>query len=211
MNPPPRARELGLIGCDACGLVLRGDAGFCPRCDNALHRRKPDSLRRCTAFLVAAAILYVPANLLPIMHTAKLFDVEDNTILSGVVELWKDGAWDLAVIVFVASIAVPLLKIAGLALLMLSVRRASGRHRADRARLYRVMELIGRWSMLDVFVVALLLTLVRFGVFAQVRAGPGVIPFCAVVVLTMLSTMSFDPRLIWDEAAEGAPAPGAGA
>src|SRR5581483_10498231 len=129
----------------------------------------------------------------------------------GVVELWSGGAWDLAVIVFVASIAVPLMKMACLALLLLSSRAGSRRWQRQRTRIYRMVEFIGRWSMLDVFVVALLLSLVRFGILAEVRAGPGIVAFCAVVVLTMLASMSFDPRLIWD-AAEGPlrnPAPGA--
>jgi len=203
---PRRGRDLRLIGCKACGLVLRsaapGWAGHCPRCDHPLHRRKPDSHARTWALLIAAAILYIPANALPVMHTATLFDAQDNTILSGVVELWSSGAWDLAVIVFVASIAVPLMKMACLVLLLLSSRAGSPRWRRQRTRIYRMVEFIGRWSMLDVFVVALLLTLVRFGILAEVKAGPGIVAFCAVVVLTMLASMSFDPRLIWD-AAEG--------
>jgi paraquat-inducible protein A len=201
----PRGRELGLIGCHGCGLVLRwngeGRAGHCPRCDQPLHRRKPDARARCWALLIAAAILYIPANLLPVMRTSELLDTEDNTILSGVVELWNGGAWDLAVIVFTASIAVPLMKIACLTLLLLTTARGSGSGLRERTRIYHMVEFIGRWSMLDVFVVALLLSLVRFGVLAQVQAGPGIIAFCAVVILTMLASMSFDPRAIWDSAA----------
>jgi paraquat-inducible protein A len=200
----PRGRELGLLGCHACGLVLRsaagGEAGYCPRCDQALHRRKPDSQARAWALLIAAAILYIPSNLLPVMRTHTLLVTEDNTIFSGVIELWDGGAWDLAVIVFTASIAVPLIKMACLALLLLSSGAGSARWRRERSRIYRMVEFIGRWSMLDVFVVALLLSLVRFGIVAEVRAGPGIIAFCAVVVLTMLASMSFDPRLIWDAA-----------
>jgi paraquat-inducible protein A len=198
----PRGRELGLIGCHGCGMVVRsaadGHAGYCPRCDQPLHRRKPDSLARTWALLIAAAILYIPSNLLPVMRTHTLFATEDNTIFSGVIELWNSGAWDLAVIVFTASIAVPLVKMACLALLLLSSRAGSARWRHERTRIYRLVEFIGRWSMLDVFVVALLLSLVRFGILAEVRAGPGIVAFCAVVVLTMLASMSFDPRLIWD-------------
>ncbi len=197
-----RAGDLNLLACHACGLVLHGarksSPCFCPRCDQSLHRRKPDSHARTWAFLIAAAILYIPANVLTVMHTATLFGADDNTILSGVVELWNGGAWDLAVIVFTASIAVPLIKMACLLLLLLSSRRGSARWRRERTRIYRMVELIGRWSMLDVFVVALLLSLVRFGIVAEVRAGPGIVAFCAVVILTMLASMSFDPRLIWD-------------
>jgi len=146
-----------------------------------------------------------------VMRTHTLFDTEDNTIFSGVVELWNGGAWDLALIVFIASIAVPLIKMACLALLLLSSHAGSPRWRHERSRIYRMVEFIGRWSMLDVFVVALLLSLVRFGILAEVKAGPGIVAFCAVVVLTMLASMSFDPRLIWDAAEDRArgPAPDA--
>jgi paraquat-inducible protein A len=199
--PLRRASQLGLIACSACGLVLRAKrkhgAGFCPRCDQQLHRRKPDSRTRCWAFLIAAAILYIPANVLTVMHTQELLDIQDNTILSGVVQLWNNGAWDLAVIVFTASIVVPLVKMACLLLLLIGNRHSHLGQR-ERTRLYRMVEFIGRWSMLDVFVVALLLSLVRFGIMADVRAGPGILAFCGVVVLTMLASMSFDPRLIWD-------------
>jgi paraquat-inducible protein A len=199
--PSPRAAALGLMGCRGCGLVLRArnDATpcYCPRCDSALHRRKPDSQRRAWAFLISAALLYIPANTLTVMRTTELFDVQDNTILSGVVQLWNNGAWDLALIVFTASIVVPLVKIACL-LLLLAGGRGSPLGRRERTRVYRMVEFIGRWSMLDVFVVSLLLALVRFGFVADVEAGPGIVAFCSVVVLTMLASMSFDPRLIWD-------------
>ena len=202
MSGVPRARDLQLIGCDACGLVLnsagRQHAVYCPRCEAPLHWRKPNSLARSWALLIAACILYLPANLLPIMRTVKLLEAEDSTILSGVVLLWKNGSWDLAVIVFTASIVVPLVKIACLALLLITTQRGTTWCQRERTRLYRMLEIIGHWSMLDVFVVALLMTLVHFGKFAQVEAGPGVVAFGAVVVLTMLASMSFDPRLIWD-------------
>jgi paraquat-inducible protein A len=199
----PRAAGLGLIGCPTCGLVLRsqsqGHAGYCPRCDQALHRRKPNGIARCWALLIAAAILYVPANALPVLHTHTLFEDQNNTILSGVVELWNNGAWDLAVIVFTASIAVPLVKLACLTVLLLGGN--APRWRRERTRIYRMVEFIGRWSMLDVFVVALLLSLVQFGKIAEVHAGGGIVAFCAVVVLTMLASMSYDPRGIWDRSA----------
>jgi paraquat-inducible protein A len=206
VNALPRAADLGLIRCSGCGLVVRCDddprlSPHCPRCAVPLHRRKPDSRRRCWAFLIAAIILYVPANLLPVMHRTLLFDSQSDTILSGVVELWQAGSWDLAVIVFTASVVVPLLKIGTLALLLVSTGRGSRWARRERTRLYRIVEFVGRWSMLDVFVVALLVTLVHFGVFAQVAPGGGIIAFGAVVVLTMLASQSFVPRLIWDEPA----------
>ncbi|SEQ73949.1 paraquat-inducible protein A [Solimonas aquatica] len=203
----PRAADLGLLSCLACGLVCRAlpatAAPHCPRCHAPLHRRKPASLSRSWALLIAAAVLYIPANLLPIMQTSTLLYSENDTILSGVLTLWRSGAWDLALIVFVASIVVPLLKIAALATLLLSAGAHSRWRRRERARLYRLIEFIGQWSMLDIFVVALLVALVNFNSVAQVRAGPGAIAFASVVVLTMLASMSFDPRLIWDEPQTG--------
>jgi paraquat-inducible protein A len=196
------ARDLGLLPCPQCGLLCRiaQDTGdlTCPRCGSALHARKPDSLSRTWAFLIASVILYVPANTLTVMRTDSLFGRENHTILGGVVDLWNGGSWDLAIIVFVASIVVPILKMLALALLAISVQRRSSWRRHERARLYRMLEAVGHWSMLDVFVVALLVGLVRFHSIAEVLPGPGIAAFGAVVVLTMLSSMSLDPRLIWD-------------
>lgn len=195
------ARELGLLPCLACGLVCRavpGAAPCCPRCSAPLAARKPDSLRRTWAFLLAAILLYIPANLLPMMRTTTLTYDNADTILGGVGVLWDAGSWDLAVIVFVASICVPVLKIIGLSILLVGVHRGGVRNRRAHARLYRLLEFVGQWSMLDVFVVALLTALVNFHSVAEVRPGSGAVAFGAVVVLTMLATMSFDPRLIWD-------------
>lgn len=197
----PRAAELGLIGCHVCGLVSRDtgvEGAHCPRCLSALHRRKHASYSRTWALLIAAFILYIPANVLPIMRTVSVGDVDDNTILSGVIELWVKGSPDLAVIVFTASIMVPMLKFLALVTLLWSSRRSSAWGRRQRAKLYRLVELIGYWSMLDVFVVALLTALVQFGVLSLVEPLPGVVFFGLTVVLTMLASMSFDPRLIWD-------------
>lgn len=195
------ARDLGVLGCHTCGLVSRDTGaghGHCPRCRASLHRRGPASISRTWALLLAAALLYIPANLLPIMKTATLFDSHADTILSGVVVLWRSGSIDLAIIVFVASIVVPMFKIAVLALLLITAQRGSDWRRPERARLYRMIEFIGHWSMLDVFVVALLAALVHFQSVARVEAGPGAMAFGGVVVLTMLASMSFDPRLNWD-------------
>lgn len=198
------AASRGLIRCMACGLVSRPDAGCeaprCQRCHAPLHSRRRDSLTRCWAYLLAAALLYLPANLLPIMQTTSFFTPVDDTILSGVVRLWQAESYDLAIIVFVASIVVPLLKLGVLALLLITVQRRSAWAPEQRARLYRFIEFIGHWSMLDVFVVALLVALVHFKSFALVLPGGGAVAFAAVVVLTMLASMSFDPRLIWDAA-----------
>ena len=201
MSRAPRAHELGIIGCHVCGLVCREpatDDAACPRCGAALHRRKRDSIRRTWALLVAAFILYIPANVLPIMRTVSLGDIDDNTIISGVVELWVKGSPSLAVIVFTASIVVPMTKFLVLGTLLASTQRRSRWALRQRAKLYRAVEFIGYWSMLDVFVVALLTALVRFGFFSEVEPLPGVVFFGLTVILTMFSSMSFDPRLMWD-------------
>lgn len=202
MSGAPRAHELGLIGCHVCGLVCREPRmahAACPRCGAGLHRRKRGSIGRTWALLLAAFILYIPANVLPIMRTVSLGDVDDNTIISGVVELWVKGSPSLAVIVFTASIVVPMMKFLVLGTLLVSTQRRSTWALWQRAKLYRLVEFIGYWSMLDVFVVALLTALVRFGFFSQVAPLPGVVFFGLTVILTMFASMSFDPRLMWDE------------
>jgi paraquat-inducible protein A len=194
------ASEVGLILCPICGQLARhqsASAHRCPRCGQRMYVRKPNSLNRTTAYLIAAAILYIPANLLPIMHTATLVGGEDDTILSGVIVLLKTGSWPLAVLVFFASIMVPMLKLIALTVLLLSIR---GRWRSPpqgRARLYRLVEFIGRWSLLDIYVLTLLVALVQLHALATVEPRPGAIAFAAVVVLTLLSARSFDPRLLW--------------
>ena len=201
---PPTARSRGLLGCECCGLVSGPVAAIedarCPRCGFELHARKPKSLQRTSAYLAAAVVLYVPANALPIMATASVIaGRESHTILGGIIELWHTGSWDLALIVFIASIAVPILKIVALALLVITAHRRSRWRQAERASLYRLIETVGHWSMLDVFVVVLLVGMVRFGAFASVEPAAGLLAFGAVVVLTMLASASFDPRLIWPE------------
>ncbi len=194
-----------LFGCECCGLISRGPAGeagvvmHCPRCGHPLHERKPHSLQATWAYLIASALLYVPANALPVMTTTNLLRQESFTIAGGIAELWRDDSWVLAIIVFIASIAVPLLKVAALALLAWSARYVPTWRRFERARLYRVVETVGHWSMLDVYVVVLLAGVVRFGRIASVQPEPGLLAFAAVVVLTMLAARSFDPRLIWQE------------
>jgi paraquat-inducible protein A len=207
-NVPAHDTAPRLLGCESCGLVsanvLPGDTSsgllqHCSRCGHVLREAKPMSLQRTWACVVAAAVLYVPANALPIMITVSAPDREEHTLLGGIHELWVDGSWGLAVIVFIASIAVPVLKIGVLALLAWSVRVAPAWRRLERAKLYRLIEAVGHWSMLDVYVVVLLGATVRFGPLASVRAGPGLLCFAAVVVLTMLASLSFDPRLIWKD------------
>ena len=194
----------GYLGCESCGLVSRDVTRedptlvlHCPRCGHVLHSTKPFSLQRTWACIVAAAVLYIPANTLPVMETTSALQHEEHTLLGGIRELWLDGSWGLAIIVFIASIAVPVLKIGVLALLAWTVRSKPDWRRLERARLYRLIETVGHWSMLDVYVVVLLAATVRFGPLASVNAGAGLLSFAAVVVLTLLATWSFDPRLIW--------------
>ena len=201
----PTAARLGLLVCHCCGLISRRrgaasaeSAAACPRCGAHLHLRKPHSIGRAWAFWIAAAVLYFPANLLPIMQTSSLFESQRDTIISGVIFLWRDGSWPLALLVFFASVVVPLLKLIALAYLLVSVQIGTSNRRHQRTRLYRMLEFVGRWSMLDIYVVTILVALVHLQSVAEIEAGPGALAFGAVVVLTMLSAMSFDPRLIWD-------------
>jgi paraquat-inducible protein A len=187
-----------LLACHTCGLVEPARHRHCARCGTRLHRRHPDSVGRTWAFLLAATILYIPANLLPVMYTHSLFGKEDDTIISGVVFFWTSGSPALAAIIFIASIVVPVLKLAALALLAWTAQRRSRWRPMQRTVLYRIVEFVGRWSMLDIFVITLTVALVRFQSLAVITAGPGAMAFCAVVVLTMIAALQFDPRLIWD-------------
>ncbi|MBU0750865.1 MAG: paraquat-inducible protein A [Gammaproteobacteria bacterium] len=207
MNAVPTAAGMGLLSCEVCRLVSRapapgGDA-HCPRCGATLHARKPASLARTWSFLIAAMLLYVPANTLPIMDTSSLFGTQRDTIVSGVAFLWTSGSFVLAALVFFASVMVPLAKMIALAVLAGSVQVRSVRNRRTRTRLFRLVEFIGRWSMLDIYVVTILVALVQVNTLATIHAGPGAAAFGAVVVLTMFAAASFDPRLIWDMQEEG--------
>ena len=196
-----QAAAIGKTVCHTCGLLGSPAAEpACRRCGTALHLRKPNSIQRCWALLIAAYALYLPANLLPIMETRSLFGVQQDTIMSGVVYLWSSGSWVLASVVFIASVAVPLLKMLSLTALLVGVQRRSHRQALQRTKLYRFLELIGRWSMLDVYVVTILVALVQVQSLATIMPGAGVMAFAAVVVLSMLATMAFEPRLIWDRA-----------
>jgi paraquat-inducible protein A len=186
------------LGAGRAEPVARDGHLRCPRCTDVLHRRKPRSIQRTWALVTAAIALYLPANLLPIMTMTSLGRAQSDTIFSGVVFLLDYGLWPLALIVFIASVVVPILKLLVLVFLLLSVQWRSGWRPRERTRLYRLIELIGRWSMVDIFVVTILVALVRLGNLASVEAETGALFFCAVVVLTMLAAMSFDPRLIWD-------------
>ena len=196
------AADQGLWLCLTCEQLHRVEPGtaraFCSRCGAAIHERKPSSLTRSAAFLAAAAVLYIPANLVPVVTTGQLFVAQSDTIMSGVMHLWRTDAKLLATILFIASIAVPALKIATLAFLIAMAKRSSHWQPRTRAMIYRATAYISRWSMVDIYVGAVLVALVQFKVFASVEPAPGAVAFCAVVVLTMLASMSFDPRLTWD-------------
>ncbi|MGO4002745.1 MULTISPECIES: paraquat-inducible protein A [Pseudomonas] len=200
MNDLPEARDLNLCLCHSCGLAcdMTGEPHECERCGAPLHRRKSNSLTRTWAYLLAALVFYIPANLLPVMNTSMLGSGSDSTIIGGVLEFWEHGAWDIALIIFIASIAVPGVKFVALSLLLITAQRGSLWARKERSKLYRFVELIGYWSMLDVIVVALVAALVKFQALGDIEPRAGILFFGMVVVFTMLSAMSFDPRLIWD-------------
>jgi paraquat-inducible protein A len=194
------AAARGLARCHSCGGVEPVESGHCPVCATPLHLRKPASLERTIALTIGAALLYLPANLLPVLRIeSSLKGEQQNTILSGVIQFWQDGDYPVAIIIFTASVVIPILKV--LAIVVLCVAARSGRSPRVMTRLYRLTEYIGRWSMVDVFVVAILVGVVQLGSVLRIDPGAGAVAFASVVVLTMLAARSFDPRLIWDAAA----------
>jgi paraquat-inducible protein A len=201
---PATARQLGLLSCHDCHLLTKAQAGdphdhtVCPRCGAALHERKPNSLARTWALVCAATILYIPANVLPMTVTSAVGTTQADTIMSGVIYFIHSGSWEIAAIIFIASVFVPLLKLLILVLLLISVQFRWKWRPKDRTALYRLTEAVGRWSMLDVYVVTILVALVKLGAVASIEAGPAAVYFAAVVVITMIAAESFDPRLIWD-------------
>ena len=196
------AARAGLVSCETCALLARpvdaGEPGHCPRCSAELAGRRHHSIQYTWALLIAAAICYVPANVLPVLTTTAFGSSEPDTIIGGVVFLYTSGSWPLALMVLVASVMVPLGKLVALTYLLITVQRGSPRGQRERTRLYRLVEFIGRWSMLDVFVDTFTVALVQLQPLMSIDPGPGVLFFAAVVVLTMLAAESFDPRLIWD-------------
>jgi paraquat-inducible protein A len=205
MTPIPfTARNASQVACHSCHLLCRinyskvGESLVCPRCGSTLHQRKPNSLKRTWALVLAALIFYIPANLLPITVVISLGKAQSDTIMSGVIYFIHSGMWPIALVIFVASILVPMLKLILLTFLLVTVQRKSAWRPRDRTRLYRITEAVGRWSMVDIFVVTILVALVNLGNLATIKAGPGAGFFAAVVVITMFAAMSFDPRLIWD-------------
>ncbi len=199
-RPVPN-RHRWRIGCDTCGLVSRAAPGMrCSRCGFRLHERKVGSVQRTWAYAIAAMVLYIPANIYPVLTVVRLGAGSPSTILGGVRELLDLGLWPLAALVFFASVAVPVLKLIGLSILLITTHTGTGWALRDRTVLYRIVDAIGRWSMIDIFMESILVALVQFGTLASVYPGPGAIAFAAVVILTMLAARSFDPRLMWDSA-----------
>jgi len=198
------ALEAGLLSCSSCHLlskqtsVNKNDAVICSRCGATLHRRKPNSIARTWALVIAAYIFYIPANVLPVMTTTALGKTQSDTIMSGVIYMIHSGSWPLALLIFIASVFVPLAKLIILTYLLISVQMKSQWRPQDRTRLYRITEAVGRWSMVDIYVVTILVALVSLGNLATIEAGLGAVFFAAVVVITIIAAMSFDPRLIWD-------------
>jgi paraquat-inducible protein A len=206
----PRAGTT-LVACEQCQQVVRAELAHlhgldCPRCGTEIHRRKPDSVNRTWALVLTAAILYVPANVLPVLTVISFGQGAPSTIVGGVIELVQANMLPVAILVFFASILVPVLKLIALVFLVISVQRRWTSRLRDRTRLYRIIEGIGRWSMVDVFMTGILAALVALGNLATITAGPGAIAFCAVVIVTIFASMSFDPRLMWDVADERADA-----
>ena len=203
--PAATAMQAGLLACETCSLLARPShpehPGHCPRCGAALEFRRPHSIQYTWALVIAAAICYIPANLLPVLTTNTFESSESDTIMGGVVFLYTSGSWPLALIVLVASVMVPLGKLVALAYLLVTVQRGVQGGDRERTRLYRMVRFIGRWSMLDVFVDTFTVALVQLSPLMSVEPGPGVLFFAAVVVLTMIAAETFDPRLIWDSGA----------
>ena len=197
-----RAIDAGIVVCDECHQLNRPEAGedhgACTRCGSRLHPRRPNSLTRTWALLITAAILYIPANVLPIMTVNFFGNGAPSTIMGGVLELIHAEMVPIALVVFIASILVPTFKLVGIALLLYSVQRRLPMSPRQRILMYRFIEWIGRWSMLDIFVIAILVALVNFGNLASIEANLGAAAFASVVIITMTAAVTFDPRLIWD-------------
>ena len=205
----PRAAALGLAGCHVCGKVAPVSLGHCPRCGAHLHLRKRDSINRTLALVVASAIRYIPANLLPIMSIRELGVLTESTIIQGLVQFWTAGSYPIAIVIFTASILIPLLKIVALLWLCAAAKGYVPHSSKVLGKIYWITELMGRWSMVDIFVVAILVTMVQLGNYMRVTPGPGAIAFAGVVILTMFAAMSFDPKLLWDQLERDADQPAA--
>ena len=197
MNRPLYARQMNVVGCPTCRLVCRS-LPRCPRCHTRLHYRRPNSLARSWALLLAALILYIPANLLPVMYTSLFGNGSESTIMAGMIDFWHGGSYGIAVLIFTASVVTPCMKFLTIGLLLVASRHQNTWAMHERAKLYRMTEGIGYWSMLDVVVVAAVSALVQFQALSEVEPRSGILFFGLVVILTMLSAMAYDPRLIWE-------------
>jgi len=199
-----RALELGMGSCPVCHAMVKlpprhsAVTALCPRCGSEVDARKPDSIQKTWALLLASIVFYIPANLLPMMHVETFAGTQSDTIMSGVLYFMETGSYLIAFVIFVASIFVPILKIIILIYLLISVQKKSRTQQKTRTYLYRLTEIIGRWSMVDVYVVGTMVALVHFGSLTEIKAGMGANFFLLVVIMTMFAAMSFDPRLIWD-------------
>ena len=196
--PPGTAAAEGLASCHICLKLSPADLHECPLCGAPLHVRMTNSLQKTMALVITAIVLYIPANVLPIMTTTQLGTPEDSTILGGVVLLINMGSLPIAAVIFIASVMVPTGKLLAIIWLCWSVSSGQTKSKEQRTRLYRVTEFVGKWSMVDVFVVSILVALIQIGGLLTITAGPAAIAFGGVVVVTMLAAESFDPRLIWD-------------
>jgi paraquat-inducible protein A len=195
----PSARQAGLQACSACGLMTPlALGGSCSRCGATLHSRKPDSTARTWALLVTSALLYIPANTLPVTQVVSLGRAHEDTILSGVVYFLRTGSWPLALVIFIASVLVPVAKFCILTFLLVSVRYGSRWRPRSRAGLYRLTESVGRWSMVDIFAITIMVAMLQMGSVASVVPRPGAMAFAVMVVATILAVRCFDPRLVWD-------------
>jgi len=194
----PKAADRGLAGCHTCGKVSPVSLGNCPRCGTHLHLRKPASIQNTLALMAAATLLYIPSHMLPIMTVVELGTVSHNTIIGGMMTFWRTGAYPIALVIFTASILIPLLKIIALSWLCLAATGRVHPSPATLGKIYWFTELLGRWSMIDIFVVGILVSVVQLGNYMVVTPGPGALAFAGVVMLTMLAAMSFEPRMLWD-------------
>ena len=195
------AREAGLVGCTRCARVWPRGTAICGRCGTVLHSRRPNSLQRVWGWWFAGLICYIPANLYPMLRTRTLIDTQEDTIVGGAIELATHGAPAIALVVLVASVVIPVSKFIAIAYLALNLGEAAPLAAHRRQQLYELVEFIGRWSMIDVFVVAILSSLVQLSAIATINPGPAALTFALSVIFTMLSAQSFDSRMIWDRAA----------
>ena len=210
MNHHVSALDRSMTGCHSCHQVVQMPENhahqglLCPRCGAGIHPRKHHSLGITWILVCLAFLFYIPANVLPMTRVTGLGQIQDDTIMSGVIYFIQSGSWYIGLVIFIASVFVPMLKLILLVFLLVSVQRNSQWRPSERTRIYRITELVGRWSMVDIYVVTLLIALVKLGLLADIDAGPAAIYFAAVVVITMFAANSFDPRLIWDNMAREA-------